>query len=184
MIAQSYFSISDCPNAQLLAQRAKEAFQKAGREPDEDLRRIGTCCVSGGNKPRIVLSSAEKARIERLLNKTEAAKAESGGPFVRLGELYYGFGEYELAIAAIQRGLSKGQVAHLDEAYVYLGLSEQAVGDLEEARSAFAQLKDVSGISPRVLRLWTLYAETQLTTSKVASATGGGECQKSGASGS
>jgi len=184
MIAQSYFSISDCPNAQLWAQRTKEAFQRAGREPDEGLRRIGTCCVSGGNKPRIVLSSAEKVRIDRLLNKTEAAKAESGGPFVRLGELYYGFGEYELAIAAIQRGLSKGQVAHLDEAYVYLGLSEQAVGDLEEARNAFAQLKDVSGISPRVLRLWTLYAETQLTTSKVASATGGGECQKSGASGS
>jgi tetratricopeptide (TPR) repeat protein len=118
------------------------------------------------------------------LNKTEAAKAESGGPFVGLGEVYYGFGEYELAIAAIKRGLSKGQVAHLDEAYVYLGLSEQAVGDLEEARNAFAQLKDVSDISPRVLRLWTLYAETQLTASKVASATGGGECQKSGASGS
>jgi hypothetical protein len=53
-------------------------------------------------------------------------------------------------------------VAHLDDAYVYLGLSEQAVGDLEEARRAFAKLKDVSGISPRVLALWTLYAETQL----------------------
>jgi hypothetical protein len=53
-------------------------------------------------------------------------------------------------------------VVHLDEAYVYLGLSEQAVGDLDEARKAFAKLKDVPGISPRVLLLWTLYAETQL----------------------
>jgi tetratricopeptide (TPR) repeat protein len=184
MIAQSYFSISDCPNAQLSAQRAKEAFQKAGREPDEDLRRIDACCVSGGNKPRIVLSSAEKARIDLLLNKSEAAKAESGGPFVRLGELYYGIGQYELAIAALIRGLEKGHVPHLDEAYVYLGRSEQAVGDLDAARNAFAQLKDVPGISPRVLRLWTLYAETQLTASKVASATDAGECRKSGTGGS
>ena len=40
--------------------------------------------------------------------------------------------------------------------------AEQAVGDLAEARKAFAKLKNVPGISPRVLLLWTLYAETQL----------------------
>ncbi len=129
-------------------------------EPDEALRRIGTCCVPGRNKPRIILDSAQRSRIDQLLNKTEAAKADTGGPFVRLGELYYGFGEYDLATASIQLGLKKGQIAHLDEAYVYLGRAEHAVGDLEEARSAFDKLKDVPGISPRVLRLWTLYAET------------------------
>jgi tetratricopeptide (TPR) repeat protein len=180
MIAQSYFSISDCPNAQIWAQKAAEAFQKAGREPDRDLRLIGACCLPGG-KPRTALSSADKDRIDQLLNKTQAAKAESGGLFVSLGELYYGFGQYELAIAAIQRGLEKGHVPHLDLAYVYLGRSEQAVGDLEAARNAFAQLKDVPGISPRVLRLWTLYAETQLAAQKVASTADGAECQKGGA---
>ncbi len=184
IVAQSYLSISDCANAQIWAQKAKEAFQKAGLEPDEALRRIAACCGSGRDKPRIVLDSAQRARLDQLLNKTEAAKADSGGPFVRLGELYYGFGEYELAIASIQRGLNKGQIAHLDEAYVYLGLSEQAVGDLEEARNAFTKLKDVPGISPRVLRLWTLYAETQHSASKFQSATDNGECQKNGASGS
>jgi len=69
---------------------------------------------------------------------------------------------YELAIASIERGLKKGGIVHLDEAYVYLGRSKQAVGDIEGARNAFSKLKDVPGISPRVLRLWTLYAETQL----------------------
>jgi hypothetical protein len=44
---------------------------------------------------------------------------------------------------------------HLDDAYLYLGLSEQAVDNLEEAREAFAKLKVVPGISPRDL-LWTL----------------------------
>jgi hypothetical protein len=70
-----------------------------------------------------------------------------------------GLKNYELAIALIERGLKKGGVVHLDEAYVYLGRSKLAVGDIEGARDAFSKLKDVSGISPRVLRLWTLYAE-------------------------
>jgi len=107
-----------------------------------------------------VRAQADRERLPQL--EEEAAKAQSGQPFVRLGELYYGFDDYAHAITSIQRGLDKGKVVHLDEAYVYLGLSEQAVGDLEEARQAFAKLKDVPGISPRVLLLWTLYAETQL----------------------
>jgi len=74
--------------------------------------------------------------------------------------------DYELAIASIERGLKKGGVTQLDEAYVYLGLSKQAIGDMDGARNAFGKLKDVPGISPRVLRLWTLYAETQLTNSE------------------
>jgi hypothetical protein len=45
---------------------------------------------------------------------------------------------------------------------VYLGLSEQAEGNVTEARKAFSQLKDVPGISPRILGLWTLYAEVEL----------------------
>ena len=79
---------------------------------------------------------------------------------------------YELAIASIERGLSKGGVVHLAEAYVYLGLAKQRVGDIEGAREAFSKLKSVPGISPRVLKLWTLYAETQLTGS------GNWECRK------
>jgi len=107
-----------------------------------------------------VRAQADRERLPQL--EEEAAKAQSGQPFVRLGELYYGFDDYAHAITSIQRGLDKGKVVHLDEAYVYLGLSEQAVGDLEEARQAFAKLKDVPGISPHVLLLWTLYEETQL----------------------
>ena len=84
-----------------------------------------------------------------------------------------GLKNYELAIASIERGLRKGGIVHLDEAYVYLGLSKQAVGDIEGARNAFSKLKDVPGISPRVLRLWTLYAETQLKS-------GNWQCSKAG----
>jgi len=55
--------------------------------------------------------------------------------------------DYELAIASIERGLKKGGVTQLDEAYVYLGLSKQAIGDMDGARNAFGKLKDVPGIS-------------------------------------
>ena len=182
-IAQSYFAISDCVNAAHWAEKAKEAFQKAGRVQDEGLGGLSACCESKSQIPRVALDSAQRARLDRLLNNSEAARAESGGLFVKYGELYYGYGEYELAIASIERGLIKGQVPRLDEAYVYLGLSEQAIGELDAARDAFAKLKDVPGISPRVLRLWTLYADKQLSSSKIRSAPGGAECQKAGAGG-
>jgi tetratricopeptide (TPR) repeat protein len=177
-IAESYGAVNDCANARVWGEKAREAFRAAGRESSESLRRIAKGCGTDHEKPRIVLDTAQRERMARLLNalkvraqadrerlplfEAEAAKSESGGPYVRLGELYYGFADYAHAITSIQRGLDKGKVVHLDEAYVYLGLSEQAVGDLEEARKAFAKLKDVPGISPRVLLLWTLYAETQL----------------------
>lgn len=159
-IAKSYLALDNCPNARLTARKATAAFESAGRAPDDALRRIDTCCVAA--REPVVLSAAEKAHIDRILSRSDAAKADSGGPFVTLGELYYGFGEYELAVAAIQRGLEKGQIPHLEDAYVYLGRSQRALGNFEAARDAFARLKDVPDLSPKVLRLWTLYAETQL----------------------
>jgi tetratricopeptide (TPR) repeat protein len=169
IVAQSYLSVSDCANAQVWAQKAMDAFHASGIEPDDALRGVIACC------PRTVFDSAEEARLAQFLSKTAAGKADSGRPLVRLGELYYGFGQYERAIAAIQLGLQKGRIEHLDDAYVYLGLSEKAVGNFDEARNAFSQLKDVPGISPRILRLWMLYAETQLT------ATQSNGCAKNGA---
>jgi tetratricopeptide (TPR) repeat protein len=177
-IAESYGAVNDCANARVWGEKARKAFHAAGRDSSGSLRRIAKGCGTNHDKPRIVLDNVQKERMVRLLNslnvraqadrnrlpqlEEEAATAQSGEPYVRLGELYYGFDDYAHAITAIHRGLDKGKVVHLDEAYVYLGLSEQAVANLEEARKAFAKLNDVPGISPRVLLLWTLYAETQL----------------------
>ena len=87
-----------------------------------------------------------------------AAPSKSGQAHVNLGELYYGFGDYERA--AIECGLKIGQVAHLDDAYVYLGRSFVAIDNVDEARRAFAKLKEVPDVSPRVLLVWELYADT------------------------
>jgi len=89
----------------------------------------------------------------------EAAKNPAGELDVKLGEVYYGFGDYQKAVDAISRGIQKGQVKHLDEAYVYLGLAQAQLKNFAEAKRTFANLKLVPDISPRVLKLWTLYAE-------------------------
>jgi tetratricopeptide (TPR) repeat protein len=91
---------------------------------------------------------------------TEATESPAGDLGVKLGEAYYGFGEYQHAVTAIDRSLQKGQIKHLDDAYVYLGRSQVALKDMDGAGTTFANLKAVPAMSPRVLRLWNLYADT------------------------
>jgi tetratricopeptide (TPR) repeat protein len=178
IVVQSYVSSNDCSNARIWVEKVKEAFRAAGRQSTVSLARIITDCPSGNGRRPDFVDASQNERATRLLNamrvraqadrerlprlEVEAANAPSGDPYIHIGALYYGFGDYPHAIVFIERGLEKGHSANLEEAYVYLGLAEQAVGDPQAARKAFANLKDVPGISPRVLRLWTLYAETRL----------------------
>jgi outer membrane protein assembly factor BamD (BamD/ComL family) len=123
-----------------------------------------------------LIKDEQKERTTRLLNsfktraeadkkglaqqEAEATKNPAGELDVKLGEVYFGFGDYQNAVTAINRGIQKGQIKHQDEAYVYLGRSQVALKNNAEAKKAFAGLKSVPNISPRVLRLWQLYAET------------------------
>src|ERR1700737_4454588 len=120
-----------------------------------------------------LINDQQKERTTRLLNSfksraeadkkglaqldAEAKKNPAGELDVKLGEVYYGVGDYQNAVTAINRGLQKNQVKHLDEAYVYLGRSYVALKDTANAKKAFAGLKAVPNVSPRVLKLWELY---------------------------
>jgi tetratricopeptide (TPR) repeat protein len=122
-----------------------------------------------------VLKDEHKERTTRLLNSlktradadkkglpqldAEAQKNPAGQLDVKLGEVYFGAGDYQNAVTAINRGIQKGQVKQLDEAYVYLGRSYAALKNYPEAKKAFGQLKTVPKISPRVLKLWEAYSE-------------------------
>jgi tetratricopeptide (TPR) repeat protein len=122
-----------------------------------------------------VLKEEHKERTTRLLNSlktradadkkglpqldAEAQKNPAGQLDVKLGEVYFGAGDYQNAVTAINRGIQKGQVKQLDEAYVYLGRSYAALKNYPEAKKAFGQLKTVPKISPRVLKLWEAYSE-------------------------
>jgi tetratricopeptide (TPR) repeat protein len=122
-----------------------------------------------------ILKDDHKERTARLLNamKTradadkkglpaldaEATKNPAGQLDMKLGEVYFGTGDYPGASTAITRGIGKGQIKQLDEAYVYLGRSQAALKNYAEAKKAFTSLKSVPNISPRVLKLWELYAD-------------------------
>jgi tetratricopeptide (TPR) repeat protein len=123
-----------------------------------------------------LMKDEHKERTTRLLNSlktraetdkkgvaqldAEAAKNPSGDLSVKTGEVHYGFGDYAGAITAINAGIQKGQIKHIDEAYVYLGRSQVAQKNIADAKKAFGQLKGAPGVSPRVVKLWELYAET------------------------
>ena len=122
-----------------------------------------------------VLKDDHKERTTRLLNSmktradadkkglpaldAEATKNPAGQLDMKLGEVYYGAGDYQGAVTAITRGLGKGQIKQPDEADVYLGRAQIQLKNIPEAKKAFAGLKSVPNISPRVLKLWELYAD-------------------------
>ena len=121
-----------------------------------------------------LINDQQKERTTRLLNsfKTRAdadrndqarsATSASGnlaGDFdVKLGEIYFGSGDYQNAVTAIDQAMRQ-PVMHLDEAYVYLGRALVQLKNTPEARKAFAGLKTVPNFSPRVLKLYELYAD-------------------------
>jgi hypothetical protein len=143
---------------------------------------LGDVGLSG--EARVVLEKAmnsgvakddHKERITRLLNSletradadmkgvpaldAEARKNPAGVLDVKLGEIYFGTGDYGDAASALSRGIDKGQLRQVDEAYVSLGRSLAASSDPAGAKQALAKLKSLPNISPRVLKLWNLYAE-------------------------
>jgi hypothetical protein len=102
-------------------------------------------------------ADADKKGLPQL--DAEAQKNSAGQLDVKLGEVYFGAGDYQNAATAISRGIGKGQVKQLDEAYVYLGRAQVALKNNAEAKKAFEKLKTVPNISPRVLKLWELYSD-------------------------
>jgi hypothetical protein len=102
-------------------------------------------------------ADADKKALPSL--DAEASKNPAGQLDVKLGEVYFGAGDYANAVTAINRGLGKGQVKDLDQAYVYLGRAYVAQKNNAEAKKAFEKLKAVPNESPRVLKLWELYSD-------------------------
>ena len=123
-----------------------------------------------------LINDQQKERTTRLLNSfktraeadkkglaqldAEASKNSAGELDVKLGEVYYGIGDYPNTVTTINRGIQKGQIKHPEEAYVYLGRAQVALKNTADAKKAFAGLKNVPNVSPRVLKLWNLYADT------------------------
>jgi hypothetical protein len=103
-------------------------------------------------------ADADKNALAGL--EEEAARNSAGQLDMKLGEVYFGTRDYQAAVTAIIRALRKGRIIQPEQAYVYLGRSFVAQHEPSEAKRAIEQLSAVPGVSPRVLRLWNLYADT------------------------
>jgi tetratricopeptide (TPR) repeat protein len=112
---------------------------------------------------RLLKSLQDRADADRKglpQQEAEAGKSAAGELDVKLGEVYYGFGDYQKAADVIGQGLQKGSIKHQDEAYVYQALADVQLKNNADAKKAIANLKNVPNISPRVLKVWELYGAT------------------------
>ncbi|MDE2305655.1 MAG: hypothetical protein KGL34_08850 [Gammaproteobacteria bacterium] len=138
--------------------------------PEEAQNVVQKLIASGSVAP------AQQDRVNRLLKELqkrvatdkaglasfekEADKSPAGQLDVKMGEVYYGLGNFESAVQIINKGLAKGQVKNLGEAYVYLGLSYQALKNPAAAKKALAHLKGLPSMPDNIQKLWLLYAAT------------------------
>ena len=154
-VASDYIEMAQLLGDAALPAEAQTILEKAmGAGLIKDEQKERTTRLVNSFKTR---AAADKKGLAQL--DAEATKSPVGELDVKLGEVYFGEGDYQNAITAITRGLQKGQIKHPDEAYVYLGRSQVALKSTADAKRAFGGLKTVPNVSPRVLKLWELYSE-------------------------
>lgn len=100
-------------------------------------------------------AAASKASLPALAKQTEAA--QNGQADVNLGLAYIGAGDYDQAIAALQRGIKRGGVTDIDQAQTNLGYAFLKKGQKDQARTAFRAVKKESEWSG-LAELWLLRA--------------------------
>lgn len=90
-------------------------------------------------------------------NEAEAAKNPNGNALVNTGLDFYGYGQYDKAIALIQQGLAKGDLKNPDDAKLHLGIVLLASGNKAKAIEAFKSIKSGDAVND-LARLWLIKA--------------------------
>ena len=108
---------------------------------------------------RLLNTAKERVAAARgQLGRNEQATA-SGDALVRAGEAYMSFGQHAQAVAAIQKGITKGGLSNVDEAQLLLGIAQLKAGNKAEASRAFRAVKGTDADLQRVAKLWALRAQ-------------------------
>lgn len=98
-------------------------------------------------------ADAMKKQLPELAKQAEAAA--NGQADVALGQAYLGAGDYDAAIAALQRGIKRGGVTDVNEAQIDLGYAYLKKGQKDQARQAFRAVSKDSEWST-LAELWAL----------------------------
>jgi tetratricopeptide (TPR) repeat protein len=105
-------------------------------------------------------AKTQQKSAQAALPKVEADAKAGGAAAVALGRAYYGLGQYDKAVAALQGALAKGPVAGADDAGILLGLSHLRLGKKDEAIKAFKAVKSSDPAVTRLGSLWALHSRT------------------------
>jgi hypothetical protein len=104
-------------------------------------------------KKRAATDQAQLAQSEK-----ESAAAAAGDASVALGADYLSYGMYDKAVAAIQRGISKGNLKNPEEAQLLLGEAQYKAKNREDAVKTFDKLSSSANAGyARLAKLWTLH---------------------------
>jgi hypothetical protein len=85
----------------------------------------------------------------------EAEGAATGLPWVRLGEAYAGYGRYDEAISALQKGIAKGGLDYPDDARLHLGIAYIDAKRAEKAKATLSAVRAADGAQD-LAQLWLI----------------------------
>jgi tetratricopeptide (TPR) repeat protein len=102
-------------------------------------------------------ATSDKATLGQ--QQKDAEKAAKGQAEVGLGQAYLSYGQFDEAIAALERGIKKGGVSDMDEANISLGIAYLRKGQKEQARTAFKAVNAESKWSD-LAELWVLRSQS------------------------
>jgi tetratricopeptide (TPR) repeat protein len=116
------------------------------------------------NSKLLAQAKAQTADDKKLLPSLdkEARAGKNGEADVKVGLAYLGFGEYDKAIEAIERGLSDDRIAkvkRVDDAYMTLGIAYLHAGKADKAREAFLKAKSDKRMD-RAANTWLIATPT------------------------
>jgi len=101
-------------------------------------------------------AATDQATLQRIAK--EAETAPTGAKNVGLGLAYFGYGQYDKAVEAISKGISKGGLRNEGEARLLLGIAQLKAGHKEDATKSFHAVKGDPSLE-RLANLWSLHAK-------------------------
>jgi tetratricopeptide (TPR) repeat protein len=100
-------------------------------------------------------ADTDKATLDKVAS--DAAAAKTGQKDIGVGLAYLSYKEYDKAVQAIERGLSKPGVQNEAEAHLLLGIAALGAGKKEDAQKAFRAVKGDPKLE-HIANLWSLHA--------------------------
>ncbi|QJE72396.1 hypothetical protein HHL28_04165 [Aerophototrophica crusticola] len=143
--------------AQLALQAGAPGEAQQVVEKGYQLGKLGQGADADRHKRLRDLIARSVAEDKKVLDSTavEAANRNDGGPLVRVAEAYAGYGQYDKAIANMEKGLAKGGLKNPEDARLRLGTYYLMAGNKAKAEQTFKAVKGTDGTAD-LAKLWVL----------------------------